>query len=64
MLVSYIVRNILVRNTVRDSLRSVRNICTEHPVRADFGADFEAGFGADFGPTFGQLLSGFELTVV
>ena len=59
MLLAYIVRNMSVRNIVRNSLRSVRNICSEQPVRADFGADFGAGFGAgfgaDFGPTFGGL---------
>ena len=56
MLVSYIVHNILVRNTVRNNLRSVRNICTEQPVRADFGADSGAGFGVDFEPTPGSAL--------
>ena len=59
MLLSHIVRDMLVRNTVLNSLRSVRNICMALPVRADFGADFVVGFGADFEPTFDRLLADF-----
>ena len=65
MLLAYTVRNMLVRNIVRNSPRYVRNICTEQPVwggqlrdrlcpdlGGDFGADLGAHFKTDFGAGF------------
>ena len=52
-------RTCLFWNSVWNSLRSVRNICTEHRVKADFTAEGRlwgrlwGQLWVDFGPTFG-----------